>query len=65
MKEKHICCICGCEFEGYGNNPSPLVNDEEARCCDECNWKVIEARINQIKDNFGLNIISRSCKNFK
>lgn len=51
MKEKHICCICGCEFEGYGNNPYPLVNDEEARCCDECNWKVIEARINQIKDS--------------
>lgn len=51
MKEKHICCICGCEFEGYGNNPYPLVNDEEVRCCDECNWKVIEERINQIKDN--------------
>ena len=46
--EKHICCICGKEFEGYGNNPYPLVEDENAVCCDECNVKVIEARLTAI-----------------
>lgn len=52
MKEKHICCVCGCEFEGYGNNPYPLVNDEEARCCDECNDAVvIPARIEALNED--------------
>ena len=49
MKEKHICCICGEEFKGFGNNPYPLVKEEGARCCDECNDKVIEARINALQ----------------
>lgn len=52
MKEKHICCVCGCEFEGYGNNPYPLVNDEEARCCDECDDAVvIPARIEALNED--------------
>ena len=38
-KEKYICCICGKEFEGYGNNPDPVK--KEGRCCDECNQKVV------------------------
>ena len=46
MKEEHICCICGKEFKGYGNNPYPVNKEEGARCCDECNDKVvIPARI--------------------
>lgn len=37
------CCICGKEFEGWGNNPWPLEGDE---CCDDCNYEyVIPARI--------------------
>lgn len=51
MKEKHICCICGCEFEGYGNNPYPLVKDEQARCCDECNMLVIQARLEALNED--------------
>ena len=39
------CCICGCEFTGFGNNPFPLSND--GRCCDECNGKVIEVRMGE------------------
>lgn len=40
------CCICGKEINGYGNNPWPINNDVEARCCDDCNWSVvIPARI--------------------
>ena len=45
MKEKHICCICGGTFEGYGNNPSPLATDRGARCCDICDGLVILARL--------------------
>ena len=40
------CCICGRPFTGYGNNPYPIVSEEGARCCDECNVKaVIPARL--------------------
>lgn len=44
MKEKQTCCICKKEFIGYGNSPWPLK--EEGLCCDECNVKVIYARLN-------------------
>ncbi len=33
------CCICGKEFMGYGNNPTPVK--EKGRCCDECNGKYV------------------------
>jgi len=45
MHEAKKCCICGKPLNGYGNNPWPYVKDENARCCDECNAKVIAARI--------------------
>lgn len=45
------CCICGQDFTGFGNNPWPVVKDEDARCCDVCNeTKVIPARILQIME---------------
>ena len=37
-EEKQICCICGEEYEGYGNNAEPY---KEGRCCDECNKKFV------------------------
>ena len=37
-----ICSICGKPYMGYGNNAAP-IND--GRCCDECNGKVVMARI--------------------
>ena len=37
--DKKTCCICGKEFEGYGNNPYP-VKDNGA-CCDQCNNDVV------------------------
>lgn len=40
---KHKCCFCGKEFEGWGNNPSPLK--EKGRCCDDCNGKVLLFRM--------------------
>lgn len=42
------CCLCGKEFEGYGNNPWPIA--EEGECCDECNnTKVIWARLVELR----------------
>ena len=47
MKNKtKKCCICGDDFVGWGNNPWPVVKDDEARCCDLCNLEyVIPSRI--------------------
>ena len=46
----NICCICGKEFAGYGNNPAPYKNT--GICCDECNQKyVIPARIKQLHNH--------------
>lgn len=45
--KKFICCICGEESEGYGNNPEPVR--KTGQCCDACNRKfVIPARIEVI-----------------
>ena len=47
----YICCICGYKFSGYGNNPSPVVTAEGARCCDRCNeTKVIPERLLRIME---------------
>lgn len=46
--EANVCCICGKEFEGYGNNPAPYKNT--GVCCDECNARyVIPARIERLR----------------
>ena len=46
---EYTCCICGDEFEGYGNNPAPYK--ESGKCCDACNRKfVIPARLSQMAD---------------
>ena len=33
-EKKNVCCICGCEYKGDGNNARPY---EEGQCCDKCN----------------------------
>lgn len=46
------CCICGDTFEGFGNNPWPIVYDEKARCCDDCNATVvIPARLERLEND--------------
>ena len=46
---EYTCCICGDEFEGYGNNPAPYK--KSGKCCDACNRKfVIPARLMQLQD---------------
>jgi hypothetical protein len=42
------CVLCDEMCTGYGNNPYPLApprNNMEGACCDDCNEKVIRARI--------------------
>lgn len=34
MNDKYICCICGKEFEEYGNNPEPVKPFDE-----ELEWR--------------------------
>lgn len=47
----HRCCICNKTFEGYGNNPSPVVNDNTAECCDRCNLEIVfPARIKSLEE---------------
>jgi hypothetical protein len=43
MTVKITCVMCGEDAGAYGHNPYPLK--EEGRCCDECNWMVIQARL--------------------
>jgi len=46
-----ICCLCGENFYGYGNNPFPL--SKEGACCSKCdNEKVIPARENDPRFKF-------------
>ena len=45
------CCICGGVFTGYGNNPYPVDENENARCCDNCNaLYVIPARLDRLNE---------------
>lgn len=45
------CCICGKEFDGWGNDPWPIKDD--GCCCDECNRQyVIPARIAQYYEDY-------------
>lgn len=49
MYQEYVCCICGKKFTGWGNNPWPVVKDDDARCCDVCNdTEVIPARLAQM-----------------
>lgn len=43
--ENGTCVLCGRPITGWGNNPYPLAEDGE--CCDQCNMKVIEARLSK------------------
>lgn len=46
---KDLCCMCGYELDGYGNNPEPLALQDNERCCDVCNGKyVLPARMYQL-----------------
>lgn len=48
-RKTKICCLCGEEYKGYGNNPEPLASFTR-KCCDKCNQElVIPARMKHRK----------------
>ena len=60
-EEAKVCCICGKEFTGYGNNPYPVCEDGE--CCDKCNEeKVLPIRLKKIKGEDTFEEISEAVK---
>jgi len=54
---KHICSICNVEFTGWGHNPQPVIDDINARCCDDCNMSVIIARLVEYKERRDKNVL--------
>ena len=41
--ELSVCCICGMDFIGYGNNAEPV---KKGYCCNYCNYmEVIPRRL--------------------
>ena len=47
-REATICCICGEEYDGFGNNAEPTA---EGRCCDECNIVVLLDRVSRMEQD--------------
>lgn len=62
FKNSNQCALCGQEIIGYGNNGMPLV---DGKVCDDCNNKVIEARIKEIEDNMKSSSLKESKKKRK
>ena len=53
------CCFCGKECGEYGNNPYPLSENENDKCCDDCNSNVITMRLispERISSTLGITI---------
>jgi hypothetical protein len=42
LLRERICCICAKVFYGYGANPYPVVTDEYAFCCADCDDFVVK-----------------------
>ena len=43
---KKTCCICGIEYDGHGNNPDPIMTNEDNNgamnyCCDWCDKNIV------------------------
>ena len=44
------CSICGTMWQGWGNNPAPVTDGENDRCCNPCNTThVLPARIGRMR----------------
>jgi len=47
------CVICKNSFSGWGNNPEPIINMSEGKCCDKCNATVvIPKRLEDLTNTF-------------
>lgn len=38
---KKKCCFCGGNYGRIGNNPYPASKNEDDRCCDMCNSRIV------------------------
>ncbi len=46
MAVAEVCCVCGQQINGYGNNAEPLM---QGRCCDNCNiTQVVRLRMQEL-----------------
>lgn len=45
IDHKQDCVICNKSFSGFGNNPEPVKELKDGKCCDKCNSLVIEYRV--------------------
>lgn len=43
-ENKRVCCFCGREFMGMGNNPAPVMTEKTKRCCNDCNTDIVIPR---------------------
>ncbi|MDC0525424.1 hypothetical protein OAO87_00400 [bacterium] len=41
MVPEKRCCFCRETFHGWGNNPSPVLEEEEAVACGDCNAVIV------------------------
>lgn len=37
----NACCLCRETFRGWGHNPSPVLEDEDALACGACNVAIV------------------------
>ena len=57
LKKKGIgpggkCCFCGKKYVWYGHNPRPVTDNDEDRCCAQCNDNiVVPARITELQEH--------------
>ena len=57
------CCICGREFNGFGNNANPI---REGNCCDYCNSRfVLPIRLSKLTQNKPTYEIAKNLEEFK
>ena len=43
---------CGKAFTGHGKDPAPVVNYPSARCCDDCNSRVVlPMRLERVRES--------------
>ncbi len=40
-KGNKSCCFCYKDAGEYGNNPEPLMDYEDGKCCDGCNVELV------------------------
>lgn len=51
--KRFTCDICGCDFYDFtGNNPYPIIKDENSVCCSLCNSLFIIPQREELDDEF-------------